>query len=70
LYVLVQDSRSRALSLVPVENEPRDQADRSGGSVLLEPGLADVVTLERRWAAAIGDGDEQAFFLDTIAEYQ
>jgi integrase/recombinase XerC len=70
LCVLVQDSRSRALSLVPAETGLRDQADPRGGSILLEPGLADVVTLERRRAAAISDGDEQAFFLDTIAEYQ
>ena len=35
-----------------------------------EPGLADVVTLQRRKAAEVSDGDEESFFLDTIAEYQ
>jgi integrase/recombinase XerC len=35
-----------------------------------EPGLADVVTLERRKAAALSAGDEESFFLDTVAEYQ
>ncbi|GAA3250984.1 hypothetical protein GCM10010532_097960 [Dactylosporangium siamense] len=34
----------------------------------LEAGLADVLTLDRRRAA--GGGDEQAMFLDTVAEYQ
>jgi integrase/recombinase XerC len=33
-------------------------------------GLADVVTLQRRRAAEVSEGDEQRFFLDTIAEYQ
>jgi integrase len=37
---------------------------------VLEPGLADVVTLQRRRAAELSDGDEDAFFLDTVAEYQ
>lgn len=36
---------------------------------LVEPGLADVVTLQRR-AADLSGGDEQSFFLDTLAEYQ
>jgi integrase len=35
-----------------------------------EPGLADVVTLQRRQAAEIPAGDEASFFLDTLAEYQ
>lgn len=37
---------------------------------MLEPGLADVVTLQRRQSAALTDGDEESFFLDTVAEYQ
>lgn len=37
---------------------------------LIEPGLADVVTLQRRQAAALSAGDEESFFLDTLAEYQ
>ncbi len=39
------------------------------GDPLLEPGLADVVTLQRRKAAEVSDGDEESFFLDTLAEY-
>jgi hypothetical protein len=37
---------------------------------LLEPGLADVVTLQRCRAAEASDGDEESFFVDTLAEYQ
>ncbi len=37
---------------------------------VFEPGLADVITLERRKAAALSRGDEQSLFLDTVAEYQ
>jgi integrase/recombinase XerC len=36
----------------------------------LEPDLAEVVSLQRRKAAEVSDGDEQSFFLDTLAEYQ
>jgi integrase/recombinase XerC len=35
-----------------------------------EQGLADIVTLQRRKAAEVSEGDEEGFFLDTIAEYQ
>ena len=35
-----------------------------------EQGLADVVTLQRRKAAEVSEGDEESFFLDTVAEYQ
>ena len=38
--------------------------------MLLEPGLANVVTLQRRNAAGVSDGDEESFFVDTLAEYQ
>ena len=41
-----------------------------GGEPVLEPGLADVVTLQRRKDAEVSDGDEESFFLDTLAEYQ
>jgi hypothetical protein len=37
---------------------------------VFERGLADVLTLQRRKAAEISDGDEESFFLDTVAEYQ
>ena len=46
------------------------EGDVPAGGVLLEPGLADVVTLQRRSAAEVSDGDEQSFFVDTLAEYQ
>lgn len=36
---------------------------------MVEPGLAEVVTLQRRRGRASG-GDEESFFLDTLAEYQ
>ena len=38
--------------------------------MLLEPGLANVVTLQRRRVAEVSDGDERSFFVDTLAEYQ
>ena len=63
------DSGSRGLSLVPPETKPEHRSG-GGGPLRVETGLADVVTLERRRAAAIGERDEQAFFLDTVAEYQ
>ena len=47
-----------------------DPAEAAADGPLLEPGLADVVTLQRRKAAEIDDGDEESFFLDTLAEYQ
>jgi integrase/recombinase XerC len=63
----VADSRSRVLSLVA------SAAAREGelpAEPVLEPGLADVITLQRRKAAALSRGDEQSLFLDTVAEYQ
>jgi integrase/recombinase XerC len=61
----VSDSRSRLLSVV------QSAADSSGAvspdaDLVLEPGLAEVVTLQRRRAAQLSDGDEQSFFLDTL----
>ena len=47
-----------------------DSEDELAADLGLEPGLADVATLERRKAAEISDGDEESFFLDTLAEYQ
>lgn len=65
----MSDSRSRLLCAVqPVA--PLDPAETPVTEPLLEPGLADVVTLQRRKAAEVGDGDEEGFFLDTLAEYQ
>ncbi len=36
----------------------------------MEPDLAEVVTLQRRKAAEASAGDEESFYLDTLAEYQ
>lgn len=44
--------------------------DGLGVGPVLEPGLAEVVTLQRRRAAQLSEGDEESFFLDTLAEYQ
>src|SRR6266511_2521638 len=66
------DSRSRALALVPVTVEP-DEADVAAevaAELVGEPGLAEVVTLQRRRAAEVSVGDEQSLFVDTLAEYQ
>jgi integrase/recombinase XerC len=60
------DSGTRLLSAVPSPAA----GTGTGGYPVLEPGLADVVALQRRKDAAVSDGDEQSFFLDTIAEYQ
>jgi integrase/recombinase XerC len=63
------DSGTRVLSLVP-------SVTATGGSepladaLLVEPGLADVVSLGRRRAAEIAGGEEERFFIDTVAEYQ
>ncbi|MGH3193937.1 MAG: hypothetical protein ACRDOL_43100 [Streptosporangiaceae bacterium] len=65
----MSDSRSRLLSVVqPVTplNPPETPVD----DPMLEPGLADVVTLQRRKSAEVSDGDEESFFLNTLAEYQ
>jgi hypothetical protein len=69
MCVLMSDSGIRAPSLASTDVEPEPRACASG-PLQFEPGLAYVVTLERRRATDIGEGDEQAFFLDTIAEYQ
>ena len=64
----MSDSRSRLLSAVPVPGARGGQDDPLPAAG--EPGLADVVTLQRRRAAELSAGDEEGFFLDTIAEYQ
>lgn len=54
--------------MVPV---PGTQGDQQHDPVPpAEQGLADIVTLQRRKAAEISEGDEEGFFLDTIAGYQ
>lgn len=59
------ESWTGTLSVAPPPSAPPD-------AVLpdVAEGLADVVTLERRRAAQLPAGDEQALFLDTLAEYQ
>ena len=47
-----------------------DQGEIPAAGPLAEPGLADVVTLQRRKAAETDGGGEEGFFLDTLAEYQ
>src|SRR6266511_1429561 len=64
------DSRSRALALVPVTVEP-DEADVAAevaAELVGEPGLAEVVTLQRRRAAEVSVGDEQSLFVDTLVQ--
>jgi integrase/recombinase XerC len=60
------DSRTRLLSVV----RPSAGGDSSAAEPVFESGLADIITLQRRQAAALSDGDEESFFLDTVAEYQ
>ncbi|MGH3272605.1 MAG: hypothetical protein ACRDN1_26580 [Trebonia sp.] len=67
----MSESRSRLLSVVrSLPPAGPTGADAPADGELLEPGLAGVVTLQRRRAAAVSDGDEQSFFVDTLAEYQ
>jgi integrase len=63
----MSDSGSRRLSLVRPASPPAGEEDEQVG---LEPGLAEVVTLQRRKAAETSNGDEESFYLDTLAEYQ
>ena len=60
------DSGSRWLSLV---KPPTTRVDEPAGDVLVDTGLADVVTLQRQAAASLADGDEELFFHDTLMEY-
>lgn len=64
MYAFVADSRTPVLAVVSsCEQE-------SPVTPVVDSGLADVVTLQRRWASARSDDDERAFFADTVAEYQ
>ena len=54
--------------MVPVPGASGEQHDPRPAAG--EPGLADIITLQRRKAAELSEGDEEGFFLDTIAEYQ
>ncbi|MFJ9847596.1 tyrosine-type recombinase/integrase [Kitasatospora sp. NPDC101155] len=53
--------------MVGAEAGPAGPEPAAGG--LVEPGLADVVTLQRRAAAGVSADDERAFFADALAEY-
>jgi integrase/recombinase XerC len=61
------DSGTRRLAVVSSTSAAGEDAPRA--ERLVEPELADVVTLRRR-AADLSAGDEESFFLDTLAEYQ
>ncbi|MFJ9523506.1 hypothetical protein ACIRPK_35400 [Kitasatospora sp. NPDC101801] len=61
----VVDSRSR---LELIGTRPAD-SPAGPGALLVEPGLADVVTLQRRATATVSADDERSFLLDTMAEY-
>jgi integrase len=63
------DSRSRALALVPSSVVELDGSELAA-ELAVEPGLADVVTLQRQRAAEVTADDEHGFFVDTLAEYQ
>ncbi|MFE1781364.1 tyrosine-type recombinase/integrase [Streptomyces sp. NPDC059506] len=61
----MSDSETRILTLVPREEVP-------GGPrpALIETGLANVVTLQRRREARLSAEDEEGFFVETLSEYQ
>src|SRR5271166_58918 len=61
------DSGTRRLAVVSSTSAAGEDAPLA--ERLVEPELADVVTLRRR-AADLSAGDEESFFLDTLAEYQ
>lgn len=55
------------LSLVPPPGEPSPaEVELLGG----EPGLSDVLLLQRRYAGGADEEDEQLFFVDALVEYQ
>lgn len=60
----MSDSGSRRLSLLSPTTPPADDEP------IVEPELAEVVALQRRKAAGASGGDEEALYLDTLAEYQ
>ncbi len=47
-----------------------ESATAGAPAVAAEPGLADVVTLQRKRAATATADEEEDFFVDTVAEYQ
>lgn len=61
----MDDSGSRRLSLVP-----QALTSEAGVGSVVESGLADVLTLQRRQAAQVSTVDEESFFVDTLLEYQ
>lgn len=56
----------RLVGAAAPDSGPSDEVAPAG----IEPGLADVVTLQRKRAARAVPGEEEEFFTDTIAEYQ
>jgi integrase/recombinase XerC len=64
----VAESGSRLLSVVQPVTSP-DPAETPATGPPAEPGLADVVTLQRRKAAEIDGGAEESFFLDTLCQF-
>jgi integrase/recombinase XerC len=64
ICIAVSDSGIRRLSLLSSTTPPADDQP------IVEPDLAEVVTLQRRKAAGTSGGDEEALYLDTLAEYQ
>ncbi|MFF2819630.1 tyrosine-type recombinase/integrase [Kitasatospora cineracea] len=49
---------------------PRDEVSGGSRPALIETGLADVVTLQRRREARLSAEDEEGFFVETLSEYQ
>jgi hypothetical protein len=63
----VADLRTRTLSVVrPASEPPSTQAEPLVG----EPGLSDVLLLQRRYAGGADEEGEQLFFMDTLVEYR
>ncbi|MFD9595307.1 hypothetical protein ACFWA9_21500 [Kitasatospora sp. NPDC059973] len=60
------DSGSRWLTLVA---PPSRHADELPTTPLVDTGLADVVSIQRRAAAGASGEDAEAFFHDTLMEY-
>lgn len=58
------------LSLVSPATAPGDDEAPPELGPVVEPGLAEVLTLQRRRAAETSAGGEESVFLDTVAEYQ